>query len=112
MLFIQSLNPWLHFQRELSGYSQYAYFRRADGARFVVVDVFDPWVEFGQLDNEIRPKFVTELKDNFYDAVLIAVGHHEFMELGADFIRQLCKANSVIYDLKSILPKEYSDIRL
>ena len=44
-----------------------------------------------------------------YDAVILAVAHNEFLEMD---MTSLGKANSVLYDVKGILPKEFIDGRL
>jgi UDP-N-acetyl-D-galactosamine dehydrogenase len=52
------------------------------------------------------------IKKNNYDAIIIAVGHNEFKEMGADKIRRLGKVDHVLYDLKYVLPKQSVDMRL
>jgi len=47
-----------------------------------------------------------------YDAILIAVAHHQFIEMGEKAIRALGKSEHVLYDLKYILPANASDLRL
>jgi UDP-N-acetyl-D-glucosamine/UDP-N-acetyl-D-galactosamine dehydrogenase len=47
-----------------------------------------------------------------YDAVIIAVGHDEFRTLGAAGIRAFGKPDSVVYDVKYILPRDAVDGRL
>ncbi len=47
-----------------------------------------------------------------YDAVVVAVGHQQFVELGADGIRALGKSSSVLYDVKCVLPRGAADGRL
>ena len=51
-------------------------------------------------------------KNKQYDAVVIAVAHDCFRELGVENIRKFCKENGLIYDLKHMLSKSESDIRL
>jgi UDP-N-acetyl-D-galactosamine dehydrogenase len=47
-----------------------------------------------------------------YDAIIIAVAHHQFKTMGAAAIRALGKAEHVLYDLKYLLSASESDIRL
>ena len=47
-----------------------------------------------------------------YDAIIVAVGHQEFVRLGSEGIRALGKPNSVVYDVKYVLPREAVDGRL
>ena len=77
----------------------------------VVADVFDPWVDAAEAQHEygITP-IAAPVKGN-YDAVILAVGHNEFKAMGAVGIRQFCRPDSVIYDLKYVLDKNLVDIR-
>lgn len=76
------------------------------------VDVYDPWVDSkdAQLEYGLTP--VQILENGIYDAVVLAVAHHQFTDLGAAGIRALGKPAHVLYDLKYILPAEQSDLRL
>jgi UDP-N-acetyl-D-galactosamine dehydrogenase len=76
------------------------------------VDVYDPWVDPEEAVHEygINPTLSPEV--GFYDAVIIAVAHDQFRALGANGIRAFCRPDSVLYDLKYILPPADSDLRL
>jgi len=76
------------------------------------VDVYDPWANPEEAKHEYDVDLISEPKAVFYDAVIFAVAHDEFKALSADEIRLLMKKNHVIYDLKYMLDKELSDIRL
>jgi UDP-N-acetyl-D-galactosamine dehydrogenase len=77
-----------------------------------VVDVYDPWVavEEAKQEYDITPVSAPDL--GYYDAIILAVAHHQFKDMGASTIRKLGKPMSVIYDLKYILSVQESDIRL
>ncbi|MCP4485188.1 MAG: Vi polysaccharide biosynthesis UDP-N-acetylglucosamine C-6 dehydrogenase TviB, partial [Flavobacteriaceae bacterium] len=47
-----------------------------------------------------------------YDAVILAVSHDEFKEMGATDIRILGKENHVLYDIKYLLKTDEVDGRL
>ena len=47
-----------------------------------------------------------------YDAIIVAVAHDEFQNLGPAGIRAYGKSGSVIYDVKGLLPKDEVDGRL
>jgi UDP-N-acetyl-D-galactosamine dehydrogenase len=47
-----------------------------------------------------------------YDAIVVAVAHRQFRELGATAIRQFGKPGAVLYDIKSMLPAAEVDARL
>jgi UDP-N-acetyl-D-galactosamine dehydrogenase len=55
---------------------------------------------------------VQTLENGRYDAVIMAVAHRQFAELGIDAIRALGKPKHVLYDLKYIFKTEQSDLRL
>jgi UDP-N-acetyl-D-galactosamine dehydrogenase len=76
------------------------------------VDVYDPWVDVAQAQHEYGLIPVGEPGQGVYDAVIVAVGHDEFRALGAAGIRAFGKPESVIYDVKYVLPRESVDGRL
>ncbi len=76
------------------------------------VDVVDPWCSSVESEHEYGLSLIDEVKIDTYDAIIIAVGHNEFKELGAENIRAYGKDNHVLYDLKYILDKESVDMRL
>ncbi|MCU7829394.1 MAG: Vi polysaccharide biosynthesis UDP-N-acetylglucosamine C-6 dehydrogenase TviB [Candidatus Thiodiazotropha sp. (ex Myrtea sp. 'scaly one' KF741663)] len=76
------------------------------------VDVYDPWVSVEEAEHEYGIAPVKSLENNTYDAVILAVAHEEFVEMGAEKIRALCKPEGILYDVKNILPKESVDGRL
>ena len=47
-----------------------------------------------------------------YDAVILAVGHREFAELGAKKIRAFGRPGAVFFDVKGLFAKHESDGRL
>jgi len=55
---------------------------------------------------------INELKPEHYDAIILAVGHEQFINMGAAAIRALGQEGHVLFDLKSILPKDSVDARL
>ena len=76
------------------------------------VDVYDPWINGTESQHEYGITPVSELVEQKYDAIVLAVAHHQFKELGANNIRNLGKKDVVIYDLKYVLDKQSVDIRL
>jgi UDP-N-acetyl-D-galactosamine dehydrogenase len=47
-----------------------------------------------------------------YAAIVLAVGHHQFLSMGEQGIKAFGQAGAVVYDVKSILPIGASDGRL
>ncbi|MBZ0484144.1 Vi polysaccharide biosynthesis UDP-N-acetylglucosamine C-6 dehydrogenase TviB, partial [Acinetobacter baumannii] len=76
------------------------------------VDVYDPWVDRAEAEHEYGITPVQSVEKNTYDAVILAVAHEQFKEMGAAAIRALGKNNHVLYDLKYVLSQAESDIRL
>lgn len=76
------------------------------------VEVYDPWINVTESQHEYGITPVSELVEQKYDAIILAVAHNQFKELGADNIRKLGKKDVVIYDLKYVLDKQDVDIRL
>ena len=76
------------------------------------VDVYDPWVDASEAEHEYAITPVQSVKTDTYDAVILAVAHNQFKEMGVTEIRALGKANHVLYDLKYVLETAESDIRL
>jgi UDP-N-acetyl-D-glucosamine/UDP-N-acetyl-D-galactosamine dehydrogenase len=74
------------------------------------VTIHDPWADPKQVDHEYGVVCMNgEAKDRKYDAVLLAVAHNEFRDIN---VQELCKENTVIYDIKSMLPVNSIDARL
>ncbi len=88
------------------------------------VDVHDPWVDADEARHEYDIELLTKLpssrgvegqgegKFGPYDAIVIAVAHDQFKNMGAQAIRSLGKENHVLYDIKYLLSPEESDLRL
>ena len=76
------------------------------------IDVYDPWVNAQEANHEYGITPISELKQNHYDAIIVAVNHRQFYELGAEKIRKLGKENAVVFDVKSMLPRDMVDGRL
>ena len=76
------------------------------------IDIYDPWVDNQEAKEEYNIETIPELKDGTYDAIIVAVSHKEFKELGSKNIKALGKKNCIIYDAKSLLPREDVDGRL
>ena len=78
------------------------------------VDIHDPWADGAELKHEygVRPtKGVMENRAT-YDAIVLAVSHREFKEIGPAGIRKLGKKNHVMYDIKHVFRAADTDGRL
>ena len=76
------------------------------------VDVWDPWIDAAEAKHEYGLDLIGEPVAGAYDAIVLAVAHRQFAELGADAIRALGKPGAVLFDVKSLLPKDAADLRL
>jgi len=75
------------------------------------VDIHDPWVNKEEVMEEYGYALLSNINSS-YDAVILAVAHDEYKSMSIEEIKELQKEISVVYDLKYVLPKEQSDLRL
>lgn len=78
----------------------------------VNVDIFDPLANSQEVENEYGLKLTNKLIDHKYDAIILAVNHQYFCDLGLADIKRLCKTPHVIYDVKYLFAKNEVDGRL
>ncbi|MFZ2236417.1 MAG: Vi polysaccharide biosynthesis UDP-N-acetylglucosamine C-6 dehydrogenase TviB [Dokdonella sp.] len=78
----------------------------------VDVEVYDPWVSAAEAKREYDLDLVPDLKNGHYDAIVLAVSHHQFIEMGAEKIRALGKPEAILFDVKQALPRASVDDRL
>ncbi|QFZ81418.1 Vi polysaccharide biosynthesis UDP-N-acetylglucosamine C-6 dehydrogenase TviB [Variovorax paradoxus] len=77
------------------------------------VDVFDPWIDVAEAEHEYGLRCLAELPAaGQYAAIVLAVGHHQFVSLGEAGIKALGLPNAVLFDVKSLLPLGAADGRL
>jgi UDP-N-acetyl-D-galactosamine dehydrogenase len=77
------------------------------------VDIYDPWIDTTEAEHEYGVAPLTRPPEQgVYDAIVFAVAHPEFKEMGAVGIHALGKSNHVLYDVKSQLAKSEADGRL
>jgi len=76
------------------------------------LDIYDPWVDDTEVQHEYGLAPIKTLQQGQYDAIVIAVAHDQFKSMTIDQFKQLGKEKHVLYDLKYVLDKAQSDIRL
>lgn len=77
------------------------------------VDVFDPWIDVAEAEHEYGLRCLTELPSSGqYAAIVLAVGHHQFVTLGEVGIKAFGQPDAVLFDVKSLLPLGAADGRL
>jgi UDP-N-acetyl-D-glucosamine/UDP-N-acetyl-D-galactosamine dehydrogenase len=77
-----------------------------------LIDVYDPWVDPNEASERYNISVLSYPTSNHYDAIILAVAHHQFKSMGGELINSFGKDNHVLYDLKYILPKDATDLRL
>jgi UDP-N-acetyl-D-galactosamine dehydrogenase len=76
------------------------------------VDIHDPWANREEARAEHGVELAVDPEKSAYDVVVLAVAHKQFKEMGIDGIRAFGTPNSVIYDVKYLLPSNLADDRL
>jgi UDP-N-acetyl-D-galactosamine dehydrogenase len=78
----------------------------------VRVDVHDPWADAEEARAEYGYELVAEPEQGAYDGIVLAVAHEQFKQLGAEALRRWGRPEHVLFDLKSVFPRDASDLRL
>ena len=77
------------------------------------VDVYDPWIDVAEAEHEYGLACLTDAPaQGQYAAIVLAVGHHQFLSMGEQGIKAFGQVGAVVYDVKSILPMGAADGRL
>jgi UDP-N-acetyl-D-galactosamine dehydrogenase len=76
------------------------------------IDVYDPWVDAAEARREYGLDLAPDLRPGTYDAIVLAVAHHQFTDMGAAALRALGKPDCVLFDVKNVLPRDSVDDRL
>jgi len=76
------------------------------------LDIYDPWVDPEEVEQEYGLAPIDSLQNGQYDALVLAVAHDQFKQMSATEIHALGKHKHVLYDLKYLLEKDGSNIRL
>lgn len=78
----------------------------------ISVDIYDPWADTVEAFQHYGVELVASPSRDQYDGIILAVAHHLFSDLGEDGIRTWGRPSHVLYDLKSMLLPDSSDLRL
>ena len=76
------------------------------------LDIYDPWVDVLEAELEYGLAPIATLESNKYDAIVLAVAHEQFKSMTIEQFKALGKEKHVLYDLKYVLDRAQSDIRL
>ena len=79
----------------------------------IEVDIYDPWIDVDEARDEYGVDCLTSAPvEGAYDSIVLAVGHHQFAKLGERGIKSFGKPESVLFDVKGVLPLGAADGRL
>ncbi|RRJ84341.1 Vi polysaccharide biosynthesis UDP-N-acetylglucosamine C-6 dehydrogenase TviB [Aestuariirhabdus litorea] len=78
----------------------------------VAVDIHDPWIDCEEAQREYGVEVMSACPQQRYDAIVLAVGHWQFAQMTRDQLAGLRRDVSVLFDVKSVLPKGWADLRL
>ncbi|MEO5831057.1 MAG: nucleotide sugar dehydrogenase [Rhodanobacter sp.] len=76
------------------------------------VDVYDPWADAGEATQQLGIHTIKQPTPQSYDAIVLAVAHRAFLDLGETGIRAFGRDHCAVFDIKSLLPAEAVDGRL
>lgn len=78
----------------------------------IQVDIHDPWADAAQAKSEYGVELVQAPTAGSYDAIILAVAHHQFTDLDAEILHGYGRDSHILYDLKYGLARSQSDLRL
>jgi UDP-N-acetyl-D-galactosamine dehydrogenase len=70
------------------------------------IEVYDPWANPEEVQQFYGVVSSKEIPNKKFDAIILTVAHKEFLEMDLNLLK---KQESVVYDVKNILPKEVRD---
>jgi len=76
------------------------------------VHIYDPWADPDEVEHEYGLKLDKALYESYYDAVILAVAHHQFKMWKAEELNRYAKERRVIYDVKHLWNRSWVDGRL
>jgi len=74
--------------------------------------LYDPYADKDEIKQVYNIIPETTLNENTYDVVLVVVAHNKFKKLGLAKIKNLCKSNHIVFDLKNIFNSKKVDLKL
>lgn len=78
----------------------------------VDIDVHDPWIDPEEMQEEYGIRPVDAPVEGKYDAIILAVAHTKFRDMGIDAIRRFGKTPHIVFDVKYLFGAAETDERL
>ena len=76
------------------------------------IKIFDPLADNNIVTELCNIGLTNDIKNELFEIVFISIGHNEFRKLEISFWDKFIKNNSLIFDVKGILPRSINAIRL
>jgi UDP-N-acetyl-D-galactosamine dehydrogenase len=76
------------------------------------VDVYDPWIDADEAEHEYGIRPIRKPAVGKYDAIVVAVAHQQFRDMGIKAIRRFARPRHVLYDVKYVFKASEVDGRL
>lgn len=73
------------------------------------VDVYDPYADKEEVKKYYKLDLIDQLADT-YQTIVLAIGHDQFLEIDLEALK--ANKNTVVFDVKSVLPKGEATARL
>ncbi len=73
------------------------------------ITIYDPWANPKEVKREYNVEITNTVPQEKFDTIILAVAHKEFESLN---LKEYQKTKSVVYDVKSVLPRDIIDGRL
>jgi UDP-N-acetyl-D-galactosamine dehydrogenase len=70
------------------------------------INVWDPTAYPEEVKHEYNIDLIEKPASGFYDAIVLAVSHREFITLGKDGLEKFTKTDGIFYDIKEVLSKK------
>jgi len=76
------------------------------------VQAHDPWADAAMARDSAGVTLVPTPRSGHYDAIVLAVAHRQFRHYGVEEIRAMGVQDVIVYDVKSVWPRQAVDDRL
>ena len=76
------------------------------------LDIYDPIANIDEVKKIYGVYPIKNIKNNYYDAIILAVSHDIFKNIKIKEVKNFCKKKHIIYDLKYLYLKKQVDMRL